>query len=485
MLEKLLELFLSAKAGAVSGVIILAGGALVTTTAGSGVTTVTIQLPTTTPIVEVIEPDVDPDEQRFVAPVKHPSEKNDQKKAETAPTPPETSCEDESHARNEARQRVQDAFKKYHTGIAQLRGELGGRGSAMTHQALNEADEMLKDIANEADRALKEMSSCRKSGGEDEDGDDEDADDEEDQDGDDEDEVEQASASVLTGDVASMREIADRAIEAMAMVYDIAKSTFLGEKTALDIAAKVKPTPKPTPKAKATPKSSKRPTCDDAVYAAKKVLSQAFDQFHGGNDKLIYDAKSWGDERTIQALKAADKVLHETYDRTKEAILKSGCATGDASGMELAKKAAAKLEQTYNGSKALYQVASANKPNKQACTEQMYAAKKVLQEAYDRWHGANDKLYYGIKSFGTESVVRTVKSADEVIHKTYDQTRDAIVKAACTPSGSNAMALAKSAAAVLEQTHVAARQAVAAELAAVPAAANLIKATPTPKPGTP
>jgi vacuolar-type H+-ATPase subunit H len=480
MLEKLLELFLSAKAGAVSGVIILAGGALVTTTAGNGVTTVTIQLPTTTPIVEVVEPDVDQDEDRFTVPVKHPSEKKDQKKAENAPTPPEISCEDEAHARNEARQRVQDAFKKYHTGVEQLRNELGQRGSASTHAALKEADDMLKEIAGEADRALQAMSSCGERDGDE-------TEDDEEQDGEDadEDEVDQASANVLTGDAASMQEIADSAIEAMAMVYDIAKSTFIGEKTALDLAAKAKPTSKPTSKAKATPKPSKRPTCDDQVYAAKKVLSQAFDQFHGGNDKLIYEVKSWADERTTSALKAADKVLHETYDRAKEAILKSGCATGDASGVELAKKAAAKLEQTYSGSKALYQVASANKPNKQACTEQMYAAKKVLQAAYDRWHGANDKLYYGIKSFSSENAIRAVKSADEVIHKTYDQTRDAIVKAACTPSGSNAMDLAKKAAATLEQTHIAARQAVAAELAAVPAAANLLKATPTPKPGTP
>src|SRR3990167_6590692 len=55
VLEKVLELFVSAKVGAVSGAIILAGGAIVSASTSAGVATVAMQDPTPTPIVQPLE----------------------------------------------------------------------------------------------------------------------------------------------------------------------------------------------------------------------------------------------------------------------------------------------------------------------------------------------------------------------------------------------------------------------------------------------
>lgn len=434
MLDKIIELILGAKAGAVSGVIILAGGALVTATTGAGVTTVTIQHPSASPIVEVI--DTDPAEEEAEEP-----KKTAKPKVETKPVLDNTDCNEEAHAKNEARQKVQDAFAKYHGQLVDLKQSMNGRTTAKATDAIVQADGLLKEIRQQAVEVIESMGSC----------------------GREVDEPDETAQASLSGDALSMAEVAENAVVAMETVFNLAKSTLLAELESLK-------TPTPTKKAtpKPTSKASKKPSCDDKVYEAKKRLSVAFDKYHGGHDKLVWDTKKWADERTKQALSAADQVLHRTYDKAREDILRSGCATGEQSGMAIAERAGVVLEQTYKGSHQLFQVASANKPATELCTKQMYDAKAKLSQAFEQWHGLNDKLIWSMKSHVSDQAMNVLNSADQVLHRTYDETKQAIYSATCTKTGSNALDLASKAAGVFQSTHIAARQAVAAELATAP-----------------
>lgn len=476
MLDKIIELILSAKAGAVSGVIILAGGALVTATTGSGVTTVTIQHPSNSPIVEII--DTDPAEEEAGEPAKTPKPKAEKPKAETKPVVDNTDCNEEAHARNEARQKVQDAFSKYHGQLVDLKQSMGGRTTAKATDAIVQADGLLKEIRQQAVDVIQSMGTCDRDDQDDDDEDEsEDEDENDDEDGDEKDksdkskDKEKAQAS-LSGDALSMAEVAENAVVAMETVFNLAKSTVLVE---LESLATPKPTKSPKATAKPTSKATKKPSCDDKVYEAKKRLSQSFEKYHGGHDKLIWETKKWADERTKQALNAADQVIHRTYDKAKEEILRAGCEAGEKSGMAIAERASVTLEQTYNGSQQLFQVASANKPATDLCTKQMYDAKAKLSQAFEQWHGLNDKLIWSMKSHVSDQTMNVLNTADQVLHRTYDETKQAILSAACTKTGSNALELASKAAGVFQSTHTAARQAVAAELATAP----------TPKPEKP
>jgi hypothetical protein len=180
---------------------------------------------------------------------------------------------------------------------------------------------------------------------------------------------------------------------------------------------------------------------------------------------MLKALKGWASESSMQAFWSADSVLRKTYEKTRSRIANAGCATGEDSSMALAETAEVSMRQTYATSKELYATLIVNKPDHEACEEAMYAAKDRLYKAFEIWHTANDKLINGVKSFGSEAAIHAAKGADQIIHETYDRTKQSIYSAQCTPTGSKAMALAENAAEVFEQAHQAARVAVAAELA--------------------
>jgi hypothetical protein len=437
---KILELILSAKSSAVSGVLILAGGAVVSASSGAGVTGFDLEETDPTPIVEVVEPEESPLDELLDDEVEEPDDD------EVLP-PTAADCDDEGTARGQARERIETAFKKYDAGLDVLRTKLDGKGSAQTYAAIDSADALLAEIREQAIGALADMGLC------------------------DTEELGAAQGAVafaFRGGAAALHEVAERAIEAMEVVYDLARSTVMAELERL----KPTPTPKPkkteAPKKSERPKATKAPRCEDAMYAAKSRLQKAFDKYHGGHDKLMKELKGWASESSMKAFWAADQVLHKTYDRTREKIVNAGCATGEHSAMGLAETAEQVLEQTYSSSRELFQTIAVNKPEHD-CSDSMYAAKDVMYEAFDRWHGANDKLINGLKSFASEGAIEVAKAADRTMHETFDRTKQQIVSAPCTKDQeAHVMELAKTAAHQFEVAHQNARIAVAAELAKKP-----------------
>jgi hypothetical protein len=433
---KLAGILLSAKASAVSGALILAGGALVSASTGAGMTGLMRNDPDVTPIVNVVEPEQSPEEEFELEPVSEEPETE-----EIVPVS-EVDCDGEESARAAARGRIDAAFRKYDTALDKLRAELGGKGSAAVNESIENADALLAEIHTQALGALEEMGLCLPEGT-----------------------AQGAVAFGLSGSALALLEVSDRAIAAMETVYNLARSTVLQE------LERLKPTPTPKPKKTEKPRETKKPEwtkaphCEDAMYAAKKRLQKAFDEYHGGHDRLMKELKGWASESSMKAFWSADSVLHKTYDKTRERIINAGCATGEHSSMALAEYAEIVLRQTYQTSKELYSTLAVNKPDHEACEDAMYAAKERLHEAYEIWHTANDKLINGVKSFGSERAIDAAKGADQIIHETYDRTKQSIYNAQCTPTGSNAMALAENAAGIFEQAHQAARVAVAAELA--------------------
>jgi hypothetical protein len=443
VLGNLAGILLSAKASAVSGALILAGGAVISASTGAGMTGLMRNDPEVTPIVNVVEPEESDDDEFDFQPASEEPEDDESDTEEIVPVG-EPDCEGEETARAEARGRIDVAFKKYDAALDKLRAELNGKGSAAVYESLENADALLAEIHTQALGALEEMGLCLPdlAAG-----------------------AQGAVAFNLSVGALALFEVSDRAIAAMETVYNLARSTVLQELERL----KPTPTPKPKktdrPKATEKPKQTRAPHCDDAMYAAKKRLQKAFDEYHGGHDKLMKELKGWASESSMRAFWSADSVLHKTYDKTRERIINAGCATGEHSSMALAESAEIVLRETYQTSKELHGMLAVNKPDHEACEDAMYAAKERLYEAYEIWHTANDKLWSGVKSFGNEAAIDAAKGADQIIHETYDRTKQSIYNAHCTPTGSNAMQLAENAADVFEQAHHAARVAVAAELA--------------------
>jgi hypothetical protein len=336
--EKLIEIILGAKSGALSGVLILAG-AVVTVTSGNGVTTVTIEHPSPSPAA-LVSAKPTPSPLEDAKPTKeHQDKDGEEKEPAKAPTP--ESCADEAKARAGALQKVHDGFTKFHTQIEQLRSE---RKTERGLDTLKKADELIKEIADKAERVLHEMGRCR------------DQDREEDEDTE---EPEATTSSFDEADASSMQQVAERAVAAMETVYNLAKS-------AAEATPSPKPTPKVTPKpaekakatekARATAKPTRTPSCDDKVYAAKKVLAAAFERFHSQNDVLWKLAEKLGDDKVFTTVKYADKTMHMTYDSTKEAIIRAGCA--ENVGMQLAMKAADTFERAYIAARSAFETTS-------------------------------------------------------------------------------------------------------------------------------
>lgn len=297
MIEKLLEVLLAAKSGALSGVLLVAG-TIVTVTAGNGITTVTVEHPYIDPI-SIELPAVDPEDEE-------PDEDADEEEDKAAPVAlkPQPACDVTDETRTLARERVASAFNQQHAALEELREK---SRHEKAHKALEQAGEMLEEIADKADRALTEM--C--------------------------------------GDVQT---VADRAVAAMETVISLAR-------TAATVTPSPKPTEKPkaTPKqtekpkttAKATPKPSRTPSCDDRLYENKMKMYAVFEKYHSMHDKMYFAYKRTSSDLAKLVL-ANDELMHRTLDESKHAILSSGCA-GDL-GASVAARAAATFERAYQSS---------------------------------------------------------------------------------------------------------------------------------------
>lgn len=299
MLEKLLVVLLSGAVVAVSGVSVAASVAQTQPSPEPSAPTAAAIDEPAVPAVGVHVPDEDDATDTDERP-------GDARRGRAVRTPAPPSCATELQARTDAHQKVAAAFARLQGALEELRGV---RPAA----TLTQAAEMLRQIAEKADRAITEIGECREG----------DVSEPVDQDGED------------------LGQVGDRAVAAMETVYNLAKSAALAPPppTALE---KPKATSKPTPKA--TSKPAKTPSCDDRIYEAKKALAASFDRFHSQNDVLWKQAEKTASP-AFTTVKSADKVLHATYDSTKAAILKAGCADGAA--MKLARGAADAFERTY------------------------------------------------------------------------------------------------------------------------------------------
>ncbi len=295
MFEKLLGVVVAAKSGALSGVLIVAG-AVVTVTAGGGMTDRTFDEPSSTPAA------LEPADQSLLPDDESGQDGEDEDgtepgdREERAKPSPET-CVEQVALRNDARQKVQAAFVKYHVALEQLRSL---HASARATETLTKADAMLGEIAAKVDRALEEPGVCDE-------------------------------------------QVVERAVAAMETIYNLARSAA----ETPEATPKPRPTerPKAVEKPKATPKPARTPSCDDRLYENKKKMAAAFGKFHTNNDKLYYAVKRTASEATVKAVQAADKVMHATYESAKSEILASGCA-GDL-GAAAAARAAATFERAY------------------------------------------------------------------------------------------------------------------------------------------
>lgn len=197
MLGKLLELLVGAKAGAATGVLLLAG-ALVGVTSANGVTTIVLDEATPTPTASA-SPSASPTPTPTAAPSGSPTPSPS---ASASPTPsPDVSGEPAScaaadaQASADARQRVQSAFSTYHVALEQLRSGAHGRLS----DALRKADAMLRAIDRKADETIRELA-CP-----------------------------ETAASPASGTALDqMNEVADRAVAAMQTVYNAAQALASG-----------------------------------------------------------------------------------------------------------------------------------------------------------------------------------------------------------------------------------------------------------------
>lgn len=272
---------------------VLVAATLVSVAAGGGATAaVAVDRPDTPAALErPAETGPEPDDEGM-----GPAEDEDDEDDDAKPVdlPPVRACEVSDEARAEARERVASALVLIRATLDELRAAQRSHKGTKT---LDQAKEMLRELAENADRALVEM--C--------------------------------------GDVQA---VADRAVSAMETVVSLARQ-----------AATATPSPKPTEKPRATPapttKPSRTPSCDDRLYATKLALHAAFERFHSLHDKLYFAHKRSSTELARLVI-ANDEAMHRTYDESKQRILSSSCA-GDM-GAAIAAKAAATFERLYQSS---------------------------------------------------------------------------------------------------------------------------------------
>ena len=221
MLGKLLSLLLHAKSGAISGLFLLgASGALVSVSTQNGVTTITIT-------------EASPSPSASASPSASPSaHASPSASASPSSSPSSSSCADQAKALAFQVQRVDTAFKGFHTDLMKLRG-------TRSVADIEKADVMLKVIRQTAVKAIHKTfaQSCKKD--DDEDGSAEtelDAHDaapattlslvgdrkhDDDHDNDSDHHKTKPAPLTFTGDATS---IADQAIAAMQVAFDAAKN---------------------------------------------------------------------------------------------------------------------------------------------------------------------------------------------------------------------------------------------------------------------
>ena len=142
MLAKLLSLLFHAKAGMLSGVLLLgATGALVSVSASNGVTTVTITQPSASPSAALTTTAT-----RSPKPTESP-EPSESPKLSSPTSSSTTACTDEAKALELQVQRVDTAFSGYHVDLMHLRGQ---RATTL----IETADATLKQIRQAAVKAI-------------------------------------------------------------------------------------------------------------------------------------------------------------------------------------------------------------------------------------------------------------------------------------------------------------------------------------------
>src|SRR5260221_7748826 len=228
MLGKLLSLLLHAKSGAISGLFLLgATGALVSVSTQNGVTTITITEASPSPSASAsTSASPTPSASPTASPSAHPS-------ASASPfsSPSSSSCADQAKALAFQVQRVDTAFKGFHTDLMKLRG-------TRSVADIEKADVMLKLIRQAAVKAIHKTfdKSCIKK----DDDEDESAETEahdaapattlsllgdrkkhDDNDNDSDHDKTKPAPLTFTGDATS---IADQAIAAMQVAFDTAKN---------------------------------------------------------------------------------------------------------------------------------------------------------------------------------------------------------------------------------------------------------------------
>ena len=142
MLAKLLSLLFHAKAGMLSGVLLLgATGALVTVSASNGVTTVTLTQPSASPSTALTTSAT-----RSPKPTESP-EPSESPKLSSSISSSTTACTDEAKALELQVQRVDTGFSGYHVDLMHLRGQ---RATSV----IETADATLKEIRQAAVKAI-------------------------------------------------------------------------------------------------------------------------------------------------------------------------------------------------------------------------------------------------------------------------------------------------------------------------------------------
>lgn len=159
MLEKLLELLLSAKSGAVAAVFLIGTtGALVTATVQNGVTTITVTPQATASAT------VSPTETATATPTATTTATATPSSPGSSTSSPSANCSDAAHAMAAALQEVNGAYDKYHSSLERSREK--ARTSTLRTDLVN-ADNLLKQIRTQADQKIHSLFTCAK--GEDQD----------------------------------------------------------------------------------------------------------------------------------------------------------------------------------------------------------------------------------------------------------------------------------------------------------------------------
>lgn len=163
MLEKLLELLLHAKSGAVAAVFVVgATGALVTATVQNGTTTITITQTTASPTgTATASPTATATATPTATATATPT---------ASPEGTGKGCSDWAHERADAVQTVNNAYAKLHSELMKLRKDTDKEAR---EEIIEEADEDLKDLRQTGVKAIHELDKCKN---DDDDEDDEDQD---------------------------------------------------------------------------------------------------------------------------------------------------------------------------------------------------------------------------------------------------------------------------------------------------------------------